>query len=82
MLTNREKVNFKIWDVFSGFLYTFTINCVTTCARKCLLNICFALFEANNGYKSFHRAKSSLFSSVFRKVIPDNTIPTFQEVGG
>ena len=25
---------------------------------------------------------SSLFSSVFKKIIPNNTTPTFQEVGG
>ena len=27
------------------------------------------------------RKKCSLFSSVFKKIIPDNTTPTFQEVG-
>ena len=26
--------------------------------------------------------KCSLFSSVFKKIIPNNTTPTFQEVGG
>ena len=26
--------------------------------------------------------KCSLFSSVFKKIIPDNTTPIFQEVGG
>ena len=26
--------------------------------------------------------KCGLFSSVFKKVIPNNTTPTFQEVGG
>ena len=28
------------------------------------------------------RKKCSYFSSVFKKTIPNNTIPTFQEVGG
>ena len=28
------------------------------------------------------RKKCSLFSSVFKKSIPNNTIPTFQAVGG
>ena len=28
------------------------------------------------------RKKCSLFSSVFSKIIPSNTTPTFQEVGG
>ena len=27
------------------------------------------------------RKKCGLFSSVFKKIIPNNTIPTFQEVG-
>ena len=34
MLTNRERVNYQKWDFFSIFLYTFTINVVTTGARK------------------------------------------------
>ena len=28
------------------------------------------------------RKKSGLFSSAFKKIIPNNTIPSFQEVGG
>ena len=28
------------------------------------------------------RKKSGLFSSVLNKIIPNNTTPTFQEVGG
>ena len=28
------------------------------------------------------RKKCGLFSSVFKKIIPNNTTPTFQEVGG
>ena len=51
--------------------------------EKCLFSICFALFVANIAYKSFRRAKKrGLFSSVFKKTIPNNTTPTFQEVGG
>ena len=43
----------------------------------------FCFFVASNAYKSFHRAKKcALFSSVFEKIIPNNTIHTFQEVGG
>ena len=33
MLTNREMVNFQKWD-FVVFVFTFTINCVATGARK------------------------------------------------
>ena len=44
--------------------------------------MCFALFVAINAYKSFRRAKKcGLFSSVVKKMIPNNTTPTFQEVG-
>ena len=28
------------------------------------------------------RKKSGLFNSVFKKIIPNNSIPIFQEVGG
>ena len=28
------------------------------------------------------RKKGGLFSSVFKKIIPNNTTPSFQEVGG
>ena len=81
LLSTREMVNFKKWD-FSIFLYTFTISCVTTGARKCLLSICFALFVENNAKNHFVAQKCGLFSSVFKKIIPYNTTPTFQEVGG
>ena len=30
----------------------------------------------------FVTQKCGLFSSVFKKIIPNNTTPTFQEVGG
>ena len=51
--------------------------------EKCLLSICFALFVANNAYKPFGPAKKcGLFSSVFKKIVPNNTTPTFKEVGG
>ena len=59
------------------------MNCVTTGARKCLLSIFFALSVANNAYKLFRRTKKcGLFISVFKKIIPNSTTPTFQEVGG
>ena len=44
MLTNREMVNFQKWDFF--ILLTYTINCVTTGARKGLLSIYVAGFPA------------------------------------
>ena len=51
--------------------------------EKYLLRICFALFVKNNAKKFISsRKKCGLFSSVFKKMIPNNTTPTFQEVGG
>ena len=68
--------------LFSIFLYTFTINCFTTENKK-KLSICFALFIANNFLKSISSRKMCGFiGSLFKKMIPYNTTPTFREVGG
>ena len=69
--------------LFSIFLYTFTINCVTTGARKMPIEYMFCFIYREQCIKiiSSHK-KCGLFSSVFMKIIPDNTTPTFQEVGG
>ena len=76
-------VNFQKWDFFSIFLYTFTIICVTTGARKmpieCML--CFICKEKCIKI-NLSRNKCGFLSSVFKKIIPYNTTPTFQEVGG
>ena len=51
--------------------------------EKILLSICFALFVANNAKKIISsRKKCGLFRSVFKKSIPNNTSPTFTEMGG
>ena len=66
--------------LFTIFLYTFTINCVTTGApkKKCLLLFCSLIAQ-----KSFRRPiKCGLFSSVFKKIILNTATPTFEEVGG
>ena len=42
---------------------------------------CFICSEQSIKTISSHK-KCGLFSSVFNKIIPNNTIPTFQEVGG
>ena len=62
--------------LFSIFLYTFTRNCVTTGARKKPIEyiICFIYSQQCKMY--------GFISSVFKKIIPNNTTPTFQEVGG
>ena len=82
-MTNREMVNFQKWDFLSNFLYTFNINCVTTGARKMSIDyiVCFICSEECIKIIS-SRKKCSLFSSVFKKTIPNNTTPSFQEVGG
>ena len=83
MLTNREMVNFPKWDIFFFIFYTFTINCVTTGERKIHIEYMFCFICSEQCIKtiSSHK-KCGLFSSVFKKIIPDNTTPTFQEVGG
>ena len=69
--------------LFSIFLYTFTINPDTTGARKMPIGYMFCFICSKQCIKniSSHK-KCGLFSSVFMKIIPNNTTPTFQEVGG
>ena len=83
MLTNREMINFQKLDFFFIFLYTFTINLVTTGARKMPIEYMFCIICSEQCIKIISsRKKCSLFSSVFKKIILNNTTPTFQEVGG
>ena len=69
--------------LFSFFLYTFAINYVTTGARKMTIEyvVCFICSEQCIKIIS-SRKKCGLCCSVFKKVIPNNTTHTFQEVGG
>ena len=82
ILTNTDMVNLQKWDFFSIFLYTFAINCVTTGARKMPIEymFCFICSEQCKGIISLCK-NCGLFSSVFKKIIPNNTTPTFLEVG-
>ena len=50
--------------------------------EKSLLSICFALFIANCIKIISSRKMCGFISSVFKKIISNNTTPTFQEVGG
>ena len=51
--------------------------------EKCLWSICFALFVAKKCIKIISSSKKcGLFSPVFKKIIPNNATPTFQEMGG
>ena len=69
--------------LFFNFLYTFTINCVTTGARKKPFEYMFCFICKEQCIKiNASRNKCGLFSSVFKKIITNNTTPTFQEVGG
>ena len=68
--------------VFSIFLYTFTINCVATGVRKMPIEYMFCFICSEQCIKIISlRKKCGLFSSVFKKIISNNTTPTFQEVG-
>ena len=69
--------------LFSIFLYTFPINCATTGARKMPREYMFCFIWSEGCIQIISsRKKCGLFSSVFKKIIPNNTNPTFQEVGG
>ena len=69
--------------LFSIFLYNFTINCVTTGARKIPIECMFCFICSEQCIKIISLCKKcGLFSSVFMKSIPNNSTPTFQEVGG
>ena len=68
---------------FSIFLYTFPISCVTTGAREMPIEHMFCFICKEQCIKiNSSRYKCGLFSYVFKKSIPNNTTPTFQEVGG
>ena len=69
--------------LFSIFLFTLTINCVTTGARNKPIKYMFCLFCKEQCIQIVSsRKKCGLFSSVFKKIIPNNTTSAFQEVGG
>ena len=81
MLTNREMVNFQKGGFFDFCLY-FYYNCVTTGARKIPIEYMFYFICSKQCIKIISSCKKScLFISVFKKIIPNNTSPTFQEVG-
>ena len=68
---------------FFDFFYTFTINCVTTGARHMPIEYMFCFICSKQYIKNISSRKNcGLFSSVFKKIIPNNTTPTFLEVGG
>ena len=65
---------------FSIFLYTITLNCVTTGARKMSIEYMFCFICSEQCIKIISsRKKWSLFSSIFKEI---NATPTFQKVGG
>ena len=69
--------------LFSIFLSTFTINCVTTGARTMPIEYIFCVICSERCIMIVSSRKNcGLFSSVFKKIIPYNTTPTFQEVVG
>ena len=69
--------------LFSIFLKTFTVNCVTTGARKMPIEYVFCFICSEQCIKIISLCKKcGLCCSVFKKIIPYNTTPTFQEVGG
>ena len=69
--------------LFSTFLYTFFVNCVTTGARKKPIEDMFCFIYSQQCIIIISSRKICGFlSSVFKKTIPNNTTSIFQEVGG
>ena len=69
--------------VFSIFLKTFDINCVTTGARKKPIEDMISFIYSQQCITIISSRKINGFISfVFKKIIPNNTTPTFQEVDG
>ena len=69
--------------LFLIFLYSFAINCVTTGATKMPIEYMLCFIWSEHCIKIIlSRKECGLFSSVVKKIIPNNTTPTFQEVGG
>ena len=65
------------------YLYTFTRNCVTTGARKKPIEYLFCFIYSQKCIIIISsRKKCGFICSVFKKIISNNTIPTFKEVGG
>ena len=69
--------------LFFYFSLYFYYNCVTTGARKKPIEymFCFIYSQQCTLIISSHKM-GGFFSPVFKKNIPNNTTPTFQEVGG
>ena len=68
--------------LFSFFLDTFTINCITTVARKMPIEYMFCFICSEQCIKRISLCTTcGLLSSVVKKIIPNKTTPTFQEVG-
>ena len=69
--------------LFSVILYTFTINCVITGAQKMPIEYMFCFICSVQCIKIISsRKKCGLLNSFFKKIIPNNTTHSFQEVGG
>ena len=69
--------------LLSIFLNTFTRNCVTTESRKKPIKYMFCLIYSQQCIIIISSLQMFGFiCSVLKKIISNNTIPTFQEVGG
>ena len=78
----KRNVKLSKMGLFSIFLYTFTVNCVTTGAQKMPIVYMFRFICSKQCINiNSLRKKCGLYSSVFKKIVPYNNTPTFQEVG-
>ena len=81
-VTNREMVNFQKWDFFDFSLYFYDKLCHYRRTKKpYYFMICFIYSQQCITIISYLKM-CGFISSVFKKIIPNNTTTTFQEVGG
>ena len=81
MLTNREMVYFQNGTFFDFSLYIYYKLCHYR-STKIPIEYMFGFICSKQCIKISSRKKCGLFSSVFKKNIPNITTPTFQKVGG
>ena len=82
MLTNREMVNFKKLDFFDFSLYFYYKLCHCRSMKKAYWVYDLLFYSQQYITIISSRKMCGFISSVLKKTIPNNTSPTFQEVGG
>ena len=81
-MTNRDKVNFQKWDFFDFSSYFYYKLCRYRSTKKSVEHMVYFIYSQQCIKIISSRKMCGFISSVFKKIIPKNNTPTFQEVGG